>query len=242
MKIALLGNMNNNNFALLRYFRDLGVEADLLLMLDDGVDNLSHFSPESDTWDIGKWSAYIKQLAAPNRFISAIGNEFPWNILFWARFVLYIGPWKARSAMRPIDKKVTLAQLEGYDYYIGSGITPALLDSIGIPLDVFYPYSAGVEWFSAENMRHMLSSGGAPLYRRTARRVMEKQISGIKKARLVFSSDYGYTFSALRSIGIKPYFLQIPMVYLENTPPRLPAVRVGVAWGVGRMGGGAHTR
>lgn len=52
---------------------------------------------------------------------------------------------------------------------------------------------------------------------------MEKQISGIKKARLVFSSDYGYTFSALRSIGIKPYFLQIPMVYLENTPPRLPA-------------------
>ena len=39
MKIALLGNMNNNNFALLRYFRDLGFDAHLLLFKNDGTGN-----------------------------------------------------------------------------------------------------------------------------------------------------------------------------------------------------------
>mgnify|MGYP001407938024 FL=1 len=34
MRVALIDNMNNNFFSLTRYFRDLGVDADLFLIPD----------------------------------------------------------------------------------------------------------------------------------------------------------------------------------------------------------------
>ena len=37
MKIAILGNMNNNGFSLLRYLLDLNQDADLLLFKDDEI-------------------------------------------------------------------------------------------------------------------------------------------------------------------------------------------------------------
>ena len=62
MKIALIGNMNNNNFALMRYFRILGADAHLLLYSNDGKGELSHFKPECDTWDIENGGLiFIKQ-------------------------------------------------------------------------------------------------------------------------------------------------------------------------------------
>ena len=65
-RIAIIGNMNNNGFSLLRYFRDLGADAYLLTFSTDGVGNLSHFSPEADTWDIDNWKAFIRPLGMPN--------------------------------------------------------------------------------------------------------------------------------------------------------------------------------
>ncbi len=58
MKVALLCNMNNNYFALLRYLRDLGVDATLFSFLDEH----EHFGPESDTWYIEKWEKHIKKI------------------------------------------------------------------------------------------------------------------------------------------------------------------------------------
>ena len=48
MKIALIDNMNNNMFALARYFRALGVDADLFLIPDSSH---QHFAPEQDSWE-----------------------------------------------------------------------------------------------------------------------------------------------------------------------------------------------
>ena len=45
MKIVILGNMNNNGFALMRYLRDLGADAHLFLFANDGTGSLSHFAP-----------------------------------------------------------------------------------------------------------------------------------------------------------------------------------------------------
>jgi hypothetical protein len=47
-KVALIGNMNNNFFALARYLRDAGIDAELLLI--DG--ELPHFHPSKDTFDL----------------------------------------------------------------------------------------------------------------------------------------------------------------------------------------------
>ena len=62
MKIALIGNMNNNNFSLMRYLLDLGMKVDLLLMSDDGVGELEHFSPKNDTWFLKKYKKILKNL------------------------------------------------------------------------------------------------------------------------------------------------------------------------------------
>jgi len=46
IKVALLGNMNNNFFALCRYLRDEGYDARLFLL-----DEFGHFGPANDTFD-----------------------------------------------------------------------------------------------------------------------------------------------------------------------------------------------
>ena len=63
MKIALLGNMNNNNYVLLRYLRDNNLEADLLLFDDE----LYHFSPSHDSFSHQSFK-HIKQLSNEEKF------------------------------------------------------------------------------------------------------------------------------------------------------------------------------
>jgi glycosyltransferase involved in cell wall biosynthesis len=58
MKVALVDNMNNNFFALARYFRDLGLEADLYLI--PGRSQL-HFEPKEDTWQDLRNVSWIKE-------------------------------------------------------------------------------------------------------------------------------------------------------------------------------------
>lgn len=218
----MLGNMNNNNFALLRYLRDLGAEADLLLMADDGVGPLAHFSPECDTWSLESWSPYIKRLEAPNRFISVIGNELPWSALFWAKHCLSAVSSKFRSPhTRPVDLGNLRRQLDGYDRYVGSGVAPALLHNLGIPLDLFYPYSSGIEWIADPDVLALQESGNG-LKRLGALRVRYKQAEGIRSARHVVSSDLGYTAKAFEEVGVVPRTLQLPIVYREPSPFKLP--------------------
>ncbi|HYJ80337.1 MAG TPA: hypothetical protein VEW03_12070 [Longimicrobiaceae bacterium] len=65
MRVACVGNMNNNSFTIARYLRDRGIEADLLL-LDDELD---HFHPSADTFDLD-YQAWTTQLGwgSPGRF------------------------------------------------------------------------------------------------------------------------------------------------------------------------------
>ena len=54
MKVALIDNMNNNFFAMTRYFRDLGIDAELYKLINRPSE---HFMPESDTFrDVVKLS------------------------------------------------------------------------------------------------------------------------------------------------------------------------------------------
>ena len=74
----------------MRYFHDLGVNADLILMSDDGVGGSKQFHPKADTWNFVKYKDNIKYLNAPNRVVSILGNSFPWNIYFFGLNILYI--------------------------------------------------------------------------------------------------------------------------------------------------------
>ncbi len=57
MKIACIGNMNNNFFTLVRYLRDRGLDAELLLLQYESP----HFHPSYDSFDLG-YQAYTRQL------------------------------------------------------------------------------------------------------------------------------------------------------------------------------------
>lgn len=67
-RVAVIGNMNNNHFALMRYLRDLGVDAHLLLYTNE----LNHFRPECDTWEWEKWRPYVRNLGISNGGLDAL--------------------------------------------------------------------------------------------------------------------------------------------------------------------------
>lgn len=58
MKVAFLGNMNNNHFAMVRFLRDRGVDAELLLYAGE----IDHFHPSADTFALD-YMSYTRQLA-----------------------------------------------------------------------------------------------------------------------------------------------------------------------------------
>lgn len=60
--IALIGNMNNVNFALLRYFIELGYEAELFTYSNE----IDHFLPQLDTTNWHRWQRYVHPLGVSN--------------------------------------------------------------------------------------------------------------------------------------------------------------------------------
>ena len=121
IKIALIGNMNNNHFTLMRYFRDLGYDAYLFPFADE----LDHFKPISDTFDIQKWAPYI--------------------------FVL---PFKNGDILKYLlmSKKTIRKYLTGFDYYVGSGFSAAYFYKAGLKLDIFIPYSVYIEFIAIKQI------------------------------------------------------------------------------------------
>ncbi len=121
---------------MMRYFRDLGRDAHLLLWADDGEGVMDHFAPEHDTWCIEKWRPFIHRISVANSIVTLIGDP---RTLTW-----------------PASREQIIKQFAGYDAYIGSGYAPAILDRAGIRLDVFYPYATGVEGVGTPSIRNYL--------------------------------------------------------------------------------------
>jgi hypothetical protein len=215
VKIGLIGNMNNNNFAMMPYFRDLGADAHLLLYSNDGTGSLRHFTPEADTWEIQRWAPYIHQTDVPNAPIAAFDFPVSTALSWWSSARRATGAHYYRV---PAVSRSQLRRAYGtYDRLIASGSTPAALGRIGRRLDLFYPYSIGVEWLGsyevAANLRGPLSR--RLLYAQLRRR----QSRGLSRARCVVCTDREMTGAVLASIGID--FLQqtIPMVYNRAPVP-----------------------
>ncbi len=116
MKVALISNMNNNYFALLRYLRDMGVDAHLFSYIDE----YNHFTPDNDSWEMERWEPYIHVLPFTYYGYTDTYANYP-------------------------EHEVKQA-LQGFDILMGSGPTPAYLSRIGIYLDVFWAYKTGIEY------------------------------------------------------------------------------------------------
>lgn len=218
MKIGLIGNMNNNNFAMMRYFRDLGADAHLLLYSSEGKGTLSHFTPEADTWELGRWAPFIHQTDIPNAPVAAF--DFPLSTV--------VGVWselrRLTGAQDSAVSAVTRAQLRraygGYDRLLASGSTPAALARIGRALDVFYPYSMGVEFLGSYEFTE---SARGPWPRRFLYGALRRQqMLGLSRARCVVSTDREVTGTVLAQLGVPSIQQTIPMVYSREAPPADP--------------------
>ena len=113
--IAVIGNMNNNGFAIMRYFRDLGADAYLLPYATDGTGDLAHFAPDADTWDIERWRPYIRPLEVPNTTEAILGS--------------------LRRLKSPSRRRDLVRAFDGYGSFVGSGVAPALFQRIGRKLE-----------------------------------------------------------------------------------------------------------
>jgi glycosyltransferase involved in cell wall biosynthesis len=192
MKVAFIGNMNNNNFALLRYFRDMGIDAHLLLWRNDGRGSLAHFTPDHDAWDPEKWAPYIHRMD--------ISNAYP-SVLFDLR------------RFRPAPSRVYLSRIfEGYDVLIGSGLAPAVVRRAGRVLDIFYPYGAGIEFVGCIEELGRINSLN-PFKRWLYRRLRTLQIKGILDAKYCLNAEMGLSRRSFEAMGKEFLPLAIPMVY-----------------------------
>lgn len=219
MRYGLIGNMNNNNFALMRYFRDLGADAHVLLFANDGADHADHFSPMHDTWSYDKWAPYVHQTNIQNAPISAL--EIKYSIFFSIYYFLKKFAEKEINQIAsptPLAKSVIKNVFSNYEILLGSGIAPALLQRINRRLDIFSPYGTGIEYFkNTEFIAHLRSMSG--LRRKLMYKVQSQQIRGLQNARYVCDPDYTISSQALKEIGVTPVPLAFPMVYTNDSLP-----------------------
>lgn len=185
MKIALLGNTCQNNFSLMRYLRNSGVDAHLFLFSDEGysgkklnqnidgigynVSNNPQYNPEWDTWEINKWSEFIHRLPVPNGMEAILGRPDKLKLRV-----------KRDNIIKSISK---------FNIFIGAGITPSLFRTINKKLTIFYPYSTGIEWVNEPG--HLKKMKQLSLESLTRRYIRKQQIEGIResKIRLLLSGE-----------------------------------------------------
>lgn len=216
MKIALIGNMNNNNFVLMRYLRDNGIDAHLLLCKNDGKGFSNHFSPESDTFVIDNWSPYIHQTNISEDIISAFGFPVSWGLSIRSFFRSIF--FKNIIFLPPTSKSYLINLMSEYTHIIGSGITPALFQRIGRSLDIFYPYAIGVEYYgdfviNANSYRYGFI--GKSIYER----VKSIQKKGIRNTKIIINPERSISQKSFNEIGVKSRPIFIPLVYNNDIIP-----------------------
>ena len=70
--------------------------------------------------------------------------------------LFYFSRQRNISIFQPPNKNNIKKLISEYDIVIGSGITPALFNQLRLKLDVFYPYSMGIEFVDEHEMQFFL--------------------------------------------------------------------------------------
>lgn len=116
MKVAFLGDMNNNYFSFLRYLNDKGVESHLFLYKDH-CDNYPRWCPNYDSREFDqKWK----------RFVHSTNINPSWRSLL-------------------ISDKKTNSELASFDIIFASGIAISYCLINRIKVNYYFPYAVGFE-------------------------------------------------------------------------------------------------
>lgn len=187
LRLGLIGNMNNSNFAAMRHLRDIGVDAHLLMYSNEA----DHFHPRNDTWHWDKWSPYVRQLPVSNGGLDSLFAS----------------------------KRMLRRELNGFDVFVGNGISPVLFDRIGRQLDLFLPYGEGVEFIIEHAMRWRRPISTAYSWLRKTR--MESALRSSVKA-IGTANLHPHSQNTFRRLGLKPLRLPLLALYVESKPESTP--------------------
>ena len=188
-KIALLGNMNNNNFALLRYLLDKGEDADLFCFNNE----LTHFLPENDTWEIDRYADRIHSFGFGNPFKEIVGFQF--------------------NQIRSLKK---------YDILVGNGFAAYYAEIGGRKLDLFIPYGSDLYEYADLRLNFSNGCKALILSIINKWIIGKFQQKGLLNAKVVVSNDLFSTYKiAFEQIGIKYLNSHVPIVYHESAPNEL---------------------
>lgn len=217
MKIALLGNMNNNNFVLMRYLRDIGLDAHLLLGMNDGKGHSSHFKPESDTFEMHKWESFIHQTRISEDIISSFNFPVSWLLSIRSYFRSRLSKNKL---FYPPTSKLYLSNItRQYTHFIGSGITPALLKRINKSLYIFYPYAIGVEYYG-DLVINANSIRSGKIGKFIFNHVKAAQKKGIKQTRIIINPERSLSEKSFNEIGVRSIPMFVPSLYNNDIIPK----------------------
>ena len=196
MKIALVDNMNNNFFAITRYFRDMGIQADLFL-IPNSTPML--FLPENDSFDDVKKNDWIKLLPIGYGFIDYI---FPKNHIL-------------KKTFREYDRIIACGQSIGL--LSRAGIKVDLFIPYGADLFNFPIFQ--IEKVSRKTTRFLPSLVMALLR-------SKYQKFGIKAAgNTIININWSVAKEAVDKLGVKFINLPRLMIY-ENPNPTKMGVKV----------------
>lgn len=186
LKVALINNMNNNFFALMRFLRDRGVDAHLFQI--DELDG--HFLPECDSFDSTQYLPYVHTIA---------------NISFRDFFKLPFS-YQLRKRLKTFKDR-----LVNFDIVIGCGGL-AILEWAGIKIDIFIPY--GGDLYQSPFMFEYSIKKHFP-YSFLMRRYIKLQRQAIAKTRsiIAFASVDRHLYNALIQLEEAWIDWPIPMVY-----------------------------
>lgn len=110
MKVACIGNMNNNFFALVRHLRDRGIDAELLLFNEQG-----QFLPHTDTYNL-EYQKYTKQLTWDYRQFFQPGLKLK-IVEDIKKYDFIIGSYYVPAFLNLIGRKLDLFLPYGGDLY-----------------------------------------------------------------------------------------------------------------------------
>lgn len=188
-KIALVDNMNNNFFALTRYLRDLGHEADLFLIPEN---SLSHFHPQRDTWnDVGQ-VGWIKNFPCEYRSLSYI----PFGRKVREAFSTYdviIACGDAVGLLHQANIKIDLFVPYGSDLYHKPFIERYEKRSCG-------PVGRLLRFF--DKRRATMQSAGIK-----------------ESGAIICNNNWGLAKASLDRLGVTAHNLPRVMIYLEDNTP-----------------------
>lgn len=219
MTVAIVGNMNNNGYAILRFLTSKGIDAHLFLTSHDVLGSSKHFRPELDEGDTSTYARLISPCGVTFGYADASSGALKLLTHIAYRIFQLTNSHRAHfwrpTPRRVLEKFETM--LQEYDALIVSGLVPSVLDESLLKKAIFFPVSIRVEYLLEPEFRAYRRSRN-PFKRWLYANVAAKVKRKLQLVKMSICID-DITLTVLRRIGVRTNKV-IPPIFHSDTEKR----------------------